>query len=221
MPWWQVNSGGWGRPKGRGEMNCGNLGEECRRRDFLGDTNNINCLTSIKFLKQSDQITTEKKWNIYCSWSNKFNIWRIHVIAETFVTRIYIAALVLQFYFNPLTPVQAMTSLCLPLLSRPHFWPKLTSSMYAQLLQVERIFSIIPRSECSASWCLRYAQKVEWKIWSKISCHYTWLLHGEICSSLWCPLWSFLAASKPIRRPITEAKRKEKGKKEKRKEKLK
>ena len=62
LPWY---SGGWGRPEGRGEMNCGNLGEGCMRRDFLGDTNNIHCLTSIKFLKQSvqqsDQIMTEKK----------------------------------------------------------------------------------------------------------------------------------------------------------------
>ena len=62
LPWY---SGGFGRPEGRGEMNCGNLGEGCRRRDFLGDTNNIHCLTSIKFLKQSvqqsDQIMTEKK----------------------------------------------------------------------------------------------------------------------------------------------------------------
>ena len=36
--------------RGRGEMNCGNLGEGCRRRDFSGDTNNMHCLTSIKFL---------------------------------------------------------------------------------------------------------------------------------------------------------------------------
>ena len=46
-------------------MNCGNLGEECGRRDFPGDTNDIHCLTSIKFFKQSvqqsDWIMTEKK----------------------------------------------------------------------------------------------------------------------------------------------------------------
>ena len=46
-------------------MNCGNLGEGCGRRDFPGDTNNIYCVTSIKFLKQgvqqSIQIMTEKK----------------------------------------------------------------------------------------------------------------------------------------------------------------
>ena len=51
--------------EGRGEMNCGNLGEECGRRDFPGDTNNIYCLTSIEFLKQSvqqsNQIMIEKK----------------------------------------------------------------------------------------------------------------------------------------------------------------
>ena len=47
-------------------MNCGNLGEGCRRRSFPGDTNNIHCLRSIEFLKkslqQSDQIMTEKKY---------------------------------------------------------------------------------------------------------------------------------------------------------------
>ena len=73
-----VNSGGCGRPEGRGEINCGNLGEGCGKRDFPVDTNNLICLTSIKYLKQSvqqsDQIMTEKKVNIYCSWSNKFNI---------------------------------------------------------------------------------------------------------------------------------------------------
>ena len=46
-------------------MNGGHLGEGYRRRDFPGVTNNIHCLTSIKFLKQnvqqSDQIMTEKK----------------------------------------------------------------------------------------------------------------------------------------------------------------
>ena len=46
-------------------MNCGNLGEGYMRRDFPGDTNDIHCLTSIKFLKQSvqqsNQIMTEKK----------------------------------------------------------------------------------------------------------------------------------------------------------------
>ena len=71
-----VNSGGWGRRERRGEMNCGNLGEGCGRRDFPGDNYNIHCVTLIKFLKrsvqQSDQIMTEKKINIYCSWSNKF-----------------------------------------------------------------------------------------------------------------------------------------------------
>ena len=59
-----VNSGSWGRPEERGEMNCGNL-EGCETRDFPGDTNNIHCLTSIKFLKQyvqqSNEIMTERK----------------------------------------------------------------------------------------------------------------------------------------------------------------
>ena len=46
-------------------MNFGNLGEGYWRRDFPGDTNNIYCLTSIEYLKQSvqqsNQIMTEKK----------------------------------------------------------------------------------------------------------------------------------------------------------------
>ena len=102
-----VNSGGCGRPEGRGEINCGNLGEGCGKRDFPVDTNNLICLTSIEYLKQSvqqsDQIMTEKKVNIYCSWSNKFNILCIHVIAATFLTRIYIAAFVFEFWSSTLT----------------------------------------------------------------------------------------------------------------------
>ena len=48
-------------------MNCGNLGEECGRRDFPGDTNNIYCLMSIEFLRQSvqqsNQIMAETELN--------------------------------------------------------------------------------------------------------------------------------------------------------------
>ena len=61
------------------------------------------------------------------------------------------------------------------------------------------------------------AQKVEWKTQSKIFCHYTWLLRGQICPCRWGFLRSFLTASKPSGRPITAAKRKEKEKKEKKK----
>ena len=46
-------------------MSCENLGEGFGERDFPGDTNNIHCIMSIEFLKQSvqqsDQIMTEKK----------------------------------------------------------------------------------------------------------------------------------------------------------------
>ena len=61
------------------------------------------------------------------------------------------------------------------------------------------------------------AQKVEWKTQSKISCHYTWLLRGQICLSHGAFLRSFLTASKPSRRLITAAKRKGKEKEEKKK----
>ena len=41
------------------------------------------------------------------------------------------------------------------------------------------------------------AQKVEWKTRSKISCHYTWLLHGKICPS-WHFLRSLLLQASPV-----------------------
>ena len=121
--------------RGRGEMNCGNLGEGCRRRDFPRDTNNIYCLTSIKFLKQdvqqSNQIMTEKKINIHCSWSNKFNIWWIHATAATFLTKIYIAAFVFEFCKSALTHwllCRLWRALAFHFW-RHHFGPKLASSV--------------------------------------------------------------------------------------------
>ena len=61
------------------------------------------------------------------------------------------------------------------------------------------------------------AKKVEWKTRSEISCHYTWLLHAKKCPSQGRFLGSFLTTSKPSRRSITAAKRREKEKKERRK----
>ena len=71
------------------------------------------------------------------------------------------------------------------------FLPLLTSSLltkigiiYTPLLQEEKIFPLMPRSEWSAEWSLRYAQKcskIEKKTQTKISCHYIWLLHGKNC----------------------------------------
>ena len=52
---------------------------------------------------------------------------------------------------------------------------------------------------------------------SKIPCHYTWLLHRKNCPSRWRFHRSFVTESKPSRRSITPAKRKEKEKKERRK----
>ena len=102
---------------------------------------------------------------------------------------------------------------------RHPFWPKLASSIY--------ILNLCSR-KTSFQWCPdqgdwpngardmhKNAQKVEWKTQSKISCHYTWLLHRKNCPSRWRFLKSFLTGpSKPSRRSITAAKRKEKEKKE-------
>ena len=60
------------------------------------------------------------------------------------------------------------------------------------------------------------AQKVEGKTQSKISCHYTWLLHAmvKIAHLNDAFLEGFITASKPSIRPITAAKRrKRKGEK--------
>ena len=64
------------------------------------------------------------------------------------------------------------------------------------------------------------AQKVKRKTQTKICCHYTGLLHSESCPSRWRFPRSFLTASKPSRRSITAAKRKERERKEKPKKKL-
>ena len=61
------------------------------------------------------------------------------------------------------------------------------------------------------------AKKVEQKSQTKISCHYTWLLHGKNCLSQLCFLRGFLTTSKPSGRSITAAARKEKEKKERQK----
>ena len=71
---------------------------------------------------------------------------------------------------NPLAPVPPVTAradepwpFCL--FWRHRFWPKLASSIPI-LLQEEEIFPMMPRSEWSAQWSLRYAQKCS-KSWMK------------------------------------------------------
>ena len=108
---------------------------------------------------------------------------------------------------------------------RHHFWPKSVGTIFIQLMHKEKIFPMMPRSEWSAEWSLRYAQKCP-KSWaknttqSKVSSHYTWLLYVKNCPSRWRFLRSFLTASKPSRRSITAAKKKGKGEKGKAKKKF-
>ena len=99
------------------------------------------------------------------------------------------------------------------------FWPKLASSIF-NFCRRKRSFLWCPDQSDRPNGALdmhKNAQKVEWKTWSKISCHYTWMLHAENYPSRWHFLRSFLTASKPSRRSITAAKTREKGKKEGRK----
>ena len=104
---------------------------------------------------------------------------------------------------------------------RHHFWPKLASSTcILNFCRRERSFQWCPDQGDRPNGALdmhKNAQKVEWKTRSKISYHYTWLPHAKNCLSRWCFLRSFLTASKPSRRSITAAKRKENEKKRRQK----
>ena len=124
------------------------------------------------------------------------------------------------FFVNPLTPVLPVTARDEPwpffLFWHHHFWPKLASSIL-NFCRRKRSFQWCPDQSDRPNGALdmhKNAQKVEWKTQSKISCHYTWLLHAKNCPSRWRFLRSFLTASKPSRRSITAAKKREKEKKE-------
>ena len=120
---------------------------------------------------------------------------------------------------NTLTPVPPVTARDEPWpffhFWSQHFWPKLASSIL-NFCKRKRSFQWCPDQSDRPNGALDMhtnAQKVEWKF----SCHYTWLLHAKICPSRWRFLRSFLTATKPSRRSITAAKRKEKEKKGRRK----
>ena len=120
---------------------------------------------------------------------------------------------------TPLTPMPALSGRDKPWpffhFWRHHFWPKLASSIL-KFCRRKRSFQWCPRQSdrLNGVWDMhKNARKVEWKTHSKISCHYTWLLHGKNCPSWWRFLGSLSTASKPSKRSITPAKRKEKEKK--------
>ena len=129
-------------------------------------------------------------------------------------------------HFNPLMPVPPVTARDEPwpfiLFWHHRFWPKLASYI-PNFCRRKRSFQWCPDQSHRHNGALdmhKNAQKVEWKTWSKISCHYTWMLHAKNYPSRWRFLGSFLTASKPSRRSITAAKTREKEKKEGRKKKF-
>ena len=102
---------------------------------------------------------------------------------------------------NPLTPVPPVTSHDEPWpffrFWHHHFWPKFASSIL-NFCWRKRSFQWCPdqSDRPNGAWDMhKNAQKVERKTQTKISCHYTWLLHGKNCRSQWCFLRSFLATS--------------------------
>ena len=130
------------------------------------------------------------------------------------------SALMFFLKFNPLTPVLPITTRDEPwpffLFWRHRFWQNLASSIL-NFCRRKISFQWCPDQSDQPNGALdmdKNAQKVEWKTQSKISCHYTWLLHAKICLSWWRFLRSFLTASKPSTRSITAAKTREKKKKE-------
>ena len=78
---------------------------------------------------------------------------------------------IMREVLNPLTPVLPLTALDEPWpffhFWRHHFWPKI-GIIDTQLLQEEKNFPKMPRSEWSAQGSLRYAQKCS-KSWAKNS----------------------------------------------------
>ena len=133
---------------------------------------------------------------------------------------------IFPLHVNPLTPVPPVTTRDEPwpffLFWRHHFWPKLASPIL-NFCRRKRSFQWCPDQSDRPNGALdmhKKAQKVEWKTQSKISCHYTWLLHAKNCSSRWRFFRSFLTAIKSSRRSITAAKRREKAKTERRKKKI-
>ena len=120
--------------------------------------------------------------------------------------------------FNPLTPMPALTG-------RDEPWPSSTSDVIAFDQNWHHLCSTFAGEKDLSSdaqirvigWmepeiCTKMLKKWSEKLGSKFAA--TTLLHGENCPSRWRFLRSFLAASKPSRKSITAAKRKEKEKKE-------
>ena len=125
-------------------------------------------------------------------------------------------------FINPLTPVPPVTTRDEPwpffLFWHHHFWPKLASSIL-NFCRRKRPFQWCPAQSYQPNGALdmhKNAQKVAWKTWSEISCHYTWMLHAKNYPSRHF-LRTFLTVSKPSGRSITAAKTREKEKKERQK----
>ena len=119
---------------------------------------------------------------------------------------------------NPLTPVPLVTARDEPwpffLFWRHHFWPKLASSIL-NFCWRKRSFQWCPDQGDQPNGALdmhKTAQTVEWKTQSKISCHYTWLLHAKNC-----PSWLRFLKSLLKGQSLQQQKKRQKEKKERQK----
>ena len=126
--------------------------------------------------------------------------------------------------FNLLTSVSSVTARDEPwpffLFWRHDFWPILAPSIL-NFCRRKRSFQWCPDQSDQPNAALDMRKKILKKLSEKLrakfsQCHYTWLLHAKNCPSRWGFLRS-LTASKPSRRSIAAAKRREKEIKERRK----
>ena len=153
-------------------------------------------------------------------WAPWSKMWEIFLCQPVSSKYFFSAVCSCSKNLYPLTPVPPVTTCDEPwpifLLWCHDFWPKLVSSIL-NFCRWKRSFQWCPDQIDRPNGALdmhKNAQKVEWKTQSKISCHYTWLLHAKNCQTRWRFLRIFLTASKPSRRSISAAKRREKDKKE-------
>ena len=114
---------------------------------------------------------------------NQYNPYKDNIttiLTEPYVSADFIRQInkICHVHFNPLTPVLPVTALDEPWpffhFWRHHFWPKLSSSILN--------FQWCPdqSDRAKGAWDMhKNAQKVEQTTQTKISCHYTWLLHGK------------------------------------------
>ena len=105
-----------------------------------------------------------------------------------------------------MTPVPAVRGLTFVSLLTSSLLNKIGIS-WTRVLQEEEIFPMIPRSEWSTQWSLKYPRKFS-EIWvktrCKIACDYTWLYHSKIRGDVAALVRSRMNVLQPFERTIKQ-----------------